>query len=462
MTQQEQYKDFSLDKAPASKSIDSTPRGTANPIDAICTIPFSQVIEVSLAITETAELPSSSSSSSSSSSENSLTYKMEQLNDEQRTIYSSIMNKTRQGLQHLSFLQGGPGVGKTFLSSLIIESIVNLGRKVAVCAPTGIAASHLPQGMTINALFSIPCRKNGEMLCQPLALKSLEKVRKRLQKNELSLIVIDEISMVTCEMIDSIDQRLRQVFQTQSAFGGVSVLAVEDFYQLKPSCGTPLYGHVSATSHKLAAIHGWNLFSKFDLYDLKTQVRSKDPFHTQRLAMMKTRCNDTLHGISVLTARDEIEFSNATILVASNQERSNLNLYMAKRFAVQSGQSILRWRKTISQQLSQKLTASDIDKLYDSDETSELHGYFIRHAPAYLSENISPENGIANGTPVTLDSIWIDPNVLTDELMMKIANGRPGDIVDIPPPSFVNVTTKNMVNGCQLESQRLSNKRRQC
>ena len=68
--------------------------------------------------------------------------------------------------------------------------------------------------------------------------QSLEKVRKRLQKNELSLIVIDEISMVTCEMIDSIDQRLRQVVETQSAFGGVSVLAVGDFYQLKPACGT--------------------------------------------------------------------------------------------------------------------------------------------------------------------------------------------------------------------------------
>ncbi|MEZ0208893.1 MAG: hypothetical protein ACAH17_01805 [Candidatus Paceibacterota bacterium] len=74
-------------------------------------------------------------------------------------------------------------------------------------------------------------------------------------------------------------------------------------------------------------------------------------------------------GISVLTTRDELEFSNAAILVASNQERSNLNLYMAKRFAVQSGQPILRWRKTISQQPSQMLTVSDIDKLYDSDET---------------------------------------------------------------------------------------------
>ena len=421
-------------------SIESTPRHIANPIDAICTIPFPQVIEASLAITGAPDLPSSNTSSSSSSS--SLTHKMEQLNDEQRKIYSSIMSKTKQGVQHLSFLQGGPGVGKTFLSALIIESIVHLGRKVAVCAPTGIAASHLPQGMTINALFSIPCRKNREMLAQPLSLKSLEKLRKRLQKDELSLIVIDEISMVTCEMIDSIDQRLRQVFQTQSDFGGISVLAVGDFYQLKPACGTPLYGRVSATSHKLAAIHGWNLFFKFDLYDLKTQVRSKDPLHTQRLAMMKTRCNDTIHDMCVLSTKDELEFLNATILVASNQERLNLNLYMAKRFAVQSGQPILRWRKTISQQLSQKLTTADIQKLYDNDDLNELHCFFIRHAPAYLSENISPENGIANGTPVTLDSISIDPTVLTDELMMKIANGRPGEIVDIPPPSFVNVITQ--------------------
>jgi hypothetical protein len=416
----------------------------SNPLDCICSLPFSDVIERSLKLIEPSESILHPISSSSSSNGTSLTDKLARLNIEQMKIYTTIMEKTQRGIQHLSFLQGGPGVGKTFLSTIIIESIQNLCRKVAVCAPTGIAASYLPQGMTINSLFSIPCRKNESSLIQPLGIKQLEKLRRRLEPDLLSLIVIDEISMVTSEMINSVDQRLRQVVNnSELPFGGISILAVGDFYQLKPACGTPLYANLSGGSKKLAAIDGWNRFFSFDLYELKTQVRSKDSDHTKRLAQMKLNPGDILRNLSILSPADQTDFQTATILVASNQERTNLNHFMVRRFALQSGQPILRWRKKVSQQLSERLTAAEIEMLYQSDHTGELHCYFVRSAPAYLSENICPEKGIANGSAVILDSITIHPDELTDHLVSKIAAFKPGEIIDIPSPSFVNVITQN-------------------
>ena len=48
------------------------------------------------------------------------------------------------------------------------------------------------------------------------------------------VVIIDEISMVGNKMLSFIDTRLQQLTGLKAAFGGLSVIAVGDLYQLKP------------------------------------------------------------------------------------------------------------------------------------------------------------------------------------------------------------------------------------
>ena len=48
------------------------------------------------------------------------------------------------------------------------------------------------------------------------------------------MVIIDEISMVGNKMLSFIDKRLQQLTGSKAAFGGLSVVAVGDLYQLKP------------------------------------------------------------------------------------------------------------------------------------------------------------------------------------------------------------------------------------
>ena len=47
-------------------------------------------------------------------------------------------------------------------------------------------------------------------------------------------VFIDEISMVGCEKLHAIDQRLRDIMQVESPFGDLSIICFGDLYQLPP------------------------------------------------------------------------------------------------------------------------------------------------------------------------------------------------------------------------------------
>ena len=69
----------------------------------------------------------------------------------------------------------------------------------------------------------------------------------RTRLSRLMLLIIDEISMVGSNMLFEIHKRLQQIkdVSDDAVFGGVSILAVGDLYQLPPVCQTPLFRTVS-------------------------------------------------------------------------------------------------------------------------------------------------------------------------------------------------------------------------
>ena len=123
------------------------------------------------------------------------------------------------------FLTGGAGVGKTTLTNEVIFAFEQEGKKVAKLASTGMAAT-LIGGQTLHSFFEFGIASNLEEL-ERMKKLSISKKLKRLLSG-IDLIVIDEISMVSAELLDMVRLRL-----LQSDFSG-RLMVVGDFLQLPP------------------------------------------------------------------------------------------------------------------------------------------------------------------------------------------------------------------------------------
>ncbi len=116
---------------------------------------------------------------------------------------------------------GGAGTGKsTFIRWLDKE----YRGQTLICAPTGIAALTV-QGSTIHRLCKFPPSwivENDIKLDQ----KSLAKHAK--------ILIIDEISMVNANLLDSVSKFFQLNRKDSRPFGGICVVMVGDLFQLPP------------------------------------------------------------------------------------------------------------------------------------------------------------------------------------------------------------------------------------
>lgn len=118
------------------------------------------------------------------------------LSDEQAALVK-MMEETREHM----FITGRAGTGK----SLVLRTFRKMTQySIVVTAPTGIAALNV-QGQTIHSLF------------------------KRVDK-----IIIDEISMVRADVLDALDERMRQACDNNLPFGGKQLIMIGDVFQLPP------------------------------------------------------------------------------------------------------------------------------------------------------------------------------------------------------------------------------------
>lgn len=141
------------------------------------------------------------------------------------------------------FLTGKAGTGKTTLLKRIVETS---HKRSVIVAPTGIAALNAG-GVTIHSFFQLPFsafvpdfdfQAGGGMT--KIENKKTLRMHFRLNANRramfknLELLIIDEVSMLRADLLDAMDWMLRNVRQSNEAFGGVQVLFIGDLFQLPP------------------------------------------------------------------------------------------------------------------------------------------------------------------------------------------------------------------------------------
>ena len=126
------------------------------------------------------------------------------------------------------FLTGKAGTGKTTFLRTVVEKC---RKQAVVLAPTGIAAINAG-GVTIHSFFQLP-------LAPYLPGTSVKTMfafgrEKRKLIASLDMIIIDEISMVRCDLLDAMDAVLRHFRDWSKPFGGVQLLMIGDLAQLTP------------------------------------------------------------------------------------------------------------------------------------------------------------------------------------------------------------------------------------
>ena len=146
------------------------------------------------------------------------------LSAEQQALFDYI-----EGSENNIFVTGRAGTGKSTLLSYLIE---NTKKKVAVCAPTGVAALNVG-GVTIHSLFGFPF---GILGTEDIGRHLNRRTREVL--GAIDMLVIDEVSMVNADLMDTMSRAMGIARgRRKLPFGGAQVVMFGDPYQLAPVPG---------------------------------------------------------------------------------------------------------------------------------------------------------------------------------------------------------------------------------
>ena len=188
--------------------------------------------------------------------------------------------------QHLSrpspplvIVHGGAGSGKSRLINSIYTLMTDIFQKegddpgcpyVVLTSFTGAASANI-NGQTLHSLFGF---KFGTTF---LSMTEKQRADKRLLFRNLRCIIIDEISMVSADLLYNLDLRLREITMVDTVFGGLSVFVFGDLFQLQPTKARYVFEQPTNQEHALARTLRdlWKLFTVINLEENHRQGDDK-------------------------------------------------------------------------------------------------------------------------------------------------------------------------------------------
>lgn len=126
------------------------------------------------------------------------------------------------------FITGPGGTGKSRLILQIEEEALASGKEVVVCALTGCAAVLLSRNATTLHSWAGIGLSTGE-------IRLTKTAQKRWKKTDV--LIVDEVSMLSRELFDVLDDIGKRVRGNDRLFGGIQLVFAGDFFQLPPVNG---------------------------------------------------------------------------------------------------------------------------------------------------------------------------------------------------------------------------------
>ena len=374
---------------------------------------------------------------------------IEQLKKLKQTDYEYVDVKPNQ---LLAILQGVPGAGKTVTASQLAQK---LGLETIFSRTTSTAAAQL-KAETINTILGLGLNKN-DFTKTTISYQTKQKIIQTFQN--IDLLIIDEMSMLTPVTLCRIDHYLRAALDTDYLFGGLDVLLIGDMWQFPPVAP----GLAKPALYQAAVMLGLGLrlpneayrkgaatFIKFKMVTLKGQVRSSKKFNNWLNQIRNPHIeypitDEWLAQINVLSKKDfnedKSQWFDTSIVVSGNAERHQFIKQKITEFAKRHNEPILCWSCPIKVSKNRyEPLPMEIHEIND-----ELIRCFVRGAPCIITETINTKIGLGKGTEgIYLNAAWENSDINIDTL-------QPQQIKNVPQPSFiiikvqVNEKYKNVV-----------------
>ena len=371
---------------------------------------------------------------------------MRGLNEQQRSIVMFHRDWCKKAVLALKegkpfepyhvFLSGPGSIGKSHVIKLVHSDTLKLLKLsgafepddviALLTAPTGVAAFNI-NGMTLHSAFLLGRSKCSSF--QHLSHDRLNTLRTKLSR--LMFVIIDEVSMVGSNMLLEIHKRLQQIkgVSDDKVFGGVSILAVGDLYQLPPVGQAPLFSTVSDCYARLYG-SGSLWVDHFLMLELTEVMRQRGDIAFSEL-LCRVRTNScTSDDIRTLKSReiaaDVADYPiQALHVYRLNADVDTRNTLMLNNLASQSTQFAIKAIDSVAGQTSHISLTSLSDK---RSETGGLHSTLklAIGARVMLTANVDVSDGLVNGARGEVVHVVTNNNSEVTSVLVKSDNSRVG------------------------------------
>jgi ATP-dependent DNA helicase PIF1 len=307
-------------------------------------------------------------------------------------------------------LLGAAGCGKSYLLSAIYTEFPGLKKRliakhnpgsiaklprIQMCAMTGCAALLL--GHKAKTLHSWAGIGLGKGSVSELYVKIRR--NQKAYKNWLctDLLIIDEISMMTAELLDKLNEIGKKVRGNKKPFGGIQILLVGDFYQLPPV-------NKSDEQTKFAfESEAWKEAIKCSIELTQIQRQKDETFQgvlkEARIGALSKESCKILSGLQgrnwkknkirptlLFPRRSEVEMINDSNLRALSGRKYTYKARLVYDGKIPDGftESNENFQKTL--------------KTFDSNASYYTELELILNAQVMLIANIDPDSGLINGS----------------------------------------------------------------
>lgn len=138
-----------------------------------------------------------------------------------------ILEQIDSNAGNVIFVTGAAGTGKSTLIDIIRKEV---NKELVVVAPTGVAAIN-SGGQTIHSFFRLAPGPQPK----PQEIRGMN----GMVMKKMDILIIDEVSMVRADLMDSIAASLRiNTRNHQTPFAGKTIILIGDMHQLPPIVAT--------------------------------------------------------------------------------------------------------------------------------------------------------------------------------------------------------------------------------